>query len=269
MWDIKNLQKISVYRTFLYHCGPVHDIQYIPNNVKVGFKDTTDTASLENETGITKFVTCSSDRTIRFWHYIDPTLPQTKQNELSNLIQRNAYCKDMSRMIYVNFEPSEGRGHYDHFKVKPSNFNEDGTAITEVVTTEEKVNDMEQVLRCIRCSPDWKHIASGDWTGNIRIHDLNTFEEIQCIQAHENEVVCLDYSPSIEYVPPKKDTPQVKYLLASGSRDRLTQIFDINDNTYENITILDDHSSTITSLKFAEERAQSKKIKLISGGADK
>lgn len=26
MWDIKNLEKISVYRTFLSHCGPIHDI---------------------------------------------------------------------------------------------------------------------------------------------------------------------------------------------------------------------------------------------------
>ena len=26
MWDIKNIDKISVYRTFLFHCGPIHDI---------------------------------------------------------------------------------------------------------------------------------------------------------------------------------------------------------------------------------------------------
>jgi WD40 repeat protein len=37
------------------------------------------------------------------------------------------------------------------------------------------------MLRCIKCSPDWKHIACGDWTGNIRIHDLTSFEEIECI----------------------------------------------------------------------------------------
>jgi hypothetical protein len=37
MWDIKNLDKISVYRTFLFHSGPIHDIQYIPNNYQLGF----------------------------------------------------------------------------------------------------------------------------------------------------------------------------------------------------------------------------------------
>ena len=53
------------------------------------------------------------------------------------------------------------------------------------------------MLRCSRCSPDYSLIACGDWTGNIWIYDLNTFEEVQCIQAHENEVVCLDYTPGV------------------------------------------------------------------------
>lgn len=39
MWDIKNIDKISVYRTFLFHCGPIHDLQYIPNSVRIGFKE--------------------------------------------------------------------------------------------------------------------------------------------------------------------------------------------------------------------------------------
>jgi hypothetical protein len=55
----------------------------------------------ENEDYLTKFVTCSSDRTIRFWHYIDPTAPANKQNEISKCLARNAYCKDMSKMIFI------------------------------------------------------------------------------------------------------------------------------------------------------------------------
>jgi len=48
----------------------------------------------------------------------------------------------------------------------------------------------------------------------------------------------------------------MKYWLASGSRDRLTQIYEIsNQDRYENVTVLDDHSSTITSIKFAEEKS--------------
>jgi WD40 repeat protein len=81
MWDIKNIQKISVYRTFLYHAGPINDIQYIPNSEKLGMKDqdpASEEFNLDNENGLTKFVTCSSDRTIRFWHYIDSSLPKLK-----------------------------------------------------------------------------------------------------------------------------------------------------------------------------------------------
>ncbi len=37
IWDIKQLDKISVYRTSLAHCGPIHDIQYIPNSMDVGY----------------------------------------------------------------------------------------------------------------------------------------------------------------------------------------------------------------------------------------
>ena len=124
------------------------------------------------------------------------------------------------------------------------------------------------MLRCIKCSPDWKHIACGDWTGNIRVHDLNNFEEVQCIQAHENEVVCLDYTPSLSE---RREDEESKYWLASGSRDRLTQIFEVNEGKYEIIAIIEDHSSTITALKFSEEKGHNsqKRIKLITCGADK
>ena len=47
---------------------------------------------------------------------------------------------------------------------------EDGTLIADQTLSAEK--ELEQQLRCIRISPDGKHIACGDWTGNIRIHEL-------------------------------------------------------------------------------------------------
>ena len=55
-------------------------------------------------------MTCSSDRTIRFWHYIDPCLPKLKQEEINQSLIRNAYCKDMSRMIYVNSDLKDDQG---------------------------------------------------------------------------------------------------------------------------------------------------------------
>jgi WD40 repeat protein len=80
IWDIKDLEKISVYRTALSHCGPIHDIQYIPNSMEIGFQDEKSAVSLQEESSLTKFVTCSSDRTLRFWHFTDPTISsQTQQ----------------------------------------------------------------------------------------------------------------------------------------------------------------------------------------------
>lgn len=67
MWDIKKLDKISVYRTFLYHSAPIHDLVML-NNVP-------STPAID---GVSSFATCSSDKTIRFWHFIDPSIPAVK-----------------------------------------------------------------------------------------------------------------------------------------------------------------------------------------------
>jgi len=63
------------------------------------------------------------------------------------------------------------------------------------------------------------------------------------------------------------------YLLASASRDHLIQIYDSNNN-YEPIQIIEEHSSTVTSVRFVEEQVikdkkYTTKINLISGGTDK
>ena len=58
-------------------------------------------------------------------------------------------------------------------------------------------------VRCIRISPDGRHLASGDRAGNIRVHELQFMDELCKIEAHDAEVLCLEY-----YVPPanKKDS---------------------------------------------------------------
>ena len=240
---------------------------------------------------ITKIATCSSDRTIRFWTFVDPSAQLSNQS-VNKVVVKNAYCKDMSRMIYVSSETRDGNGElaspqsfFDQFKSTPITLNEDGTPKQE--DPKAQLKDLEQ-LRCIRISPDGKHLACGDWRGNIRIHDISnnqnaTYEELQCIQAHDSEVVCLDYSPLVK----EGESYHVsRFWLASGSRDRLTQIYEYNAmvgggaveeyhylHSYQNVAILDDHSSTITSIKFAEEKSTNqdtkKRLKLISSGADK
>ena len=83
---------------------------------------------------ITKFATCSADRTIRFWNFVDPS-SDLKSEQLNKLLVKNAYCKDMSKMIYVsNVDPRDPanpnslkQNLYEYFKAKPITLNEDGT----------------------------------------------------------------------------------------------------------------------------------------------
>lgn len=75
----------------------------IPNSVDVGVVKGKEKRMREAEE-VTKFATCSSDRTIRFWNFIDTTATSLRQAELGKGLQRNAYCKDLARIVFV--EPS-------------------------------------------------------------------------------------------------------------------------------------------------------------------
>lgn len=202
---------------------------------------------------LTKFATCSTDRTIRFWHHIDTGLSGGKTSEITKCLARNAYCKDMSKIIFIN---SGDKQSFDHFKARPLDRNIDGALAATSDQQDSIFNEMIDSLRCFRISPDGTHLASGDQLGVIRIHDLESgdIEEIKQISAHDNEVICLAYSPAIQPTTTKSlgsSLPLTKerFWLASGSRDKLIHVFDSESN-YEYVSMLEHHSSTITSVKF-------------------
>ncbi|KAK3723602.1 hypothetical protein QZH41_019317, partial [Actinostola sp. cb2023] len=81
-------------------------------------------------------------------------------------------------------------------------------------------------------------------------------DEILNIDAHESEVLCLEFSP------PESGNK----LLASAGRDRLIHVFDVNKE-FSLIQTLDDHSASITSIKFSVD--ENGILQLLSCSADK
>lgn len=97
VWDVSDLKSVTVLRSMYSHSGPIHDIQVVDNKVQVGLNQKpASRLRCENEDNLTKFVTCSSDRTIRFWNFIDSSVTQQKYQEIYQCLAKNAYCKDMS-----------------------------------------------------------------------------------------------------------------------------------------------------------------------------
>ncbi|XP_044127189.1 LOW QUALITY PROTEIN: mitogen-activated protein kinase-binding protein 1 [Bufo gargarizans] len=88
-----------------------------------------------------------------------------------------------------------------------------------------------------------------------RVHELQSLRELLKVEAHDSEILCLEYS--------KPETGM--NLLASASRDRLIHVLDASKD-YSLQQTLDDHSSSITAVKFA---ANDGKMRMISCGADK
>ena len=91
---------------------------------------------------------------------------------------------------------------------------------------------------------------------------MDSLEEVCLVEAHDAEVLCLEYSRFSRY---SMDSPR---LLASASRDRLIHVFSV-DQGYNFLQTLDDHSSSITAVRFFSQNNQADQIQMVSCGADK
>ena len=87
------------------------------------------------------------------------------------------------------------------------------------------------------------------------MHDLRTLRQVTYQEAHETEILAIDFTE------PESDSSP--YLVATAGRDRLLHIFDIH-RQYALLQTLDDHSSSITCIKFTGDGS-----KIMSCGADK
>uniref|UniRef100_A0A8C1Q4R7 WD repeat domain 62 n=1 Tax=Cyprinus carpio TaxID=7962 RepID=A0A8C1Q4R7_CYPCA len=170
------------------------------------------------------FLTCSSDNTIRLW-----------KRDSGHGLRHNLYSQDIVRIVYVDDDTQ-------YLKA-------------EAEKAEGASQDGKSGIRVLGISPDGQHLAAGDRSGNLRIFGLQFMDELQKIEAHDSEVLCLAFSP----------TETGMHLLASASRDRLIHIFDM-ENKCNLVQTVYDHSASITAIKFT---GLSSELCMVSCGADK
>lgn len=106
----------------------------------------------------------------------------------------------------------------------------------QFVGTSQRLNDFNRVSSC-------------------RVHSMSTFQQITYQEAHDTEILAIDFTD-----PGDKESP---YLVATAGRDRLLHVFDVV-NDYALVQTLDDHSSSITCIRFTADGSR-----MMSCGADK
>uniref|UniRef100_A0A914WB24 Mitogen-activated protein kinase-binding protein 1 n=1 Tax=Plectus sambesii TaxID=2011161 RepID=A0A914WB24_9BILA len=212
-WSFAVKGKITKNASQLFHVGPIYGVEAYP------------AAGSWLPAG--SFLTCGADETVRVWN-ID-SKPETIQP--SSLPRQNIYSRELMKILYLgaNLETAL----CDTTDRANGSLSMDGRA--DSMTT-------NIGIKALRVSPDGTHLATGSRDGNIRIFDLTSqgLAELSYFEAHDGDVLCLEYSD------PRKGA---RFLLASGSRDRLIHLYDPL-NRYTPLTTVDDHSSAIISIKF-------------------
>lgn len=223
IWDLRDIRRVGKSHSFLYHSACIWGVETVPYNTMKN--------NLTHNLPSDCFLTCSSDDTIRVWG-IDGC-------EMNEVYRKNIYSKELLKLLYIDPD---------------LNFIKD---MDNPILNMEKSSsyDGRNGVRCIKISPERSHLATGDRSGNIRIYSLGSLKLLTTIEAHDSEVLCLEYTnEKIE-----------RRFLASASRDRLIHIFDV-DVGYQILQTLDDHSSSITSVKFIGGGLA---FQMVSCGADK
>ncbi|XP_062973759.1 mitogen-activated protein kinase-binding protein 1 isoform X2 [Elgaria multicarinata webbii] len=225
VWDVKDPKKVGKVYSALYHSSCVWNVEVYPE-----VKDSNQSCLPPNS-----FITCSSDNTIRLWN--------TESSSIhAATLHRNILSNDLMKIIYVD-ENTQA--------LLDTEYNSGGG----VEKADTQTLDAKVGIRTVCVSPTGEHLASGDRIGTLRIYELKPLREMLKVEAHDSEILCLEYS---------RPETGLK-LLASASRDRLIHVLDAGKD-YSLQQTLDEHSSSITAVKFA---ANDGKVRMISCGADK
>uniref|UniRef100_A0A8P0TJT3 Mitogen-activated protein kinase-binding protein 1 n=1 Tax=Canis lupus familiaris TaxID=9615 RepID=A0A8P0TJT3_CANLF len=222
VWDVRDPKKVGKVYSALYHSSCVWSVEVYPE-----VKDSNQACLPPSS-----FITCSSDNTIRLWN--------TESSGVhGSTLHRNILSNDLIKIIYVD---GNTQALLD-------------TELPGGDKADTSLMDPRVGIRSVCISPNGQHLASGDRVGTLRVHELQSLSEMLKVEAHDSEILCLEYS--------KPDTGLK--LLASASRDRLIHVLDAG-REYSLQQTLDEHSSSITAVKFAASDGQ---VRMISCGADK
>ena len=103
-------------------------------------------------------------------------------------------------------------------------------------------------IRCMKLSPyrNLSQLFCGDKCGYLWIFDSNSMKLLDILEAHQDQVLGLDFSPIGD---PEDDRGM---LLATSSRDKEVRIYDTKNN-YNLANIIDDHESTVIGLNFVSK----------------
>ncbi|CAB1343200.1 unnamed protein product [Coregonus sp. 'balchen'] len=219
VWDVRDLHRVGKVHSALYHAACVWDLQMVPEAPESGLSSG-------------EFLSCSADNTVRLW---------TTERQ-GHTHTQNVLSKDLLKVIYMDGNTA-------------TLVETEGSVSVSTEKTDGQTAETRTGIRTICVSPDGKHLASGDRNGMLRVHDLSSMAEIQKVEAHDSEILCLEYS---------KPETGLK-LLATASRDRLIHVLDA-EKDYGLVQTLDEHSSSITAVRFA---ANDNTVRMISCGADK
>ncbi|MEQ2169291.1 Mitogen-activated protein kinase-binding protein 1, partial [Goodea atripinnis] len=214
VWDVQELHRAGKLYSALYHSSCVWGLEVCTEGEGGG----------EVQLPPGSFLSCSSDSTIRLWNI-----------DRHNVFHKNILSNDLQKVLYVDNNMTNLLD-MDSITVACANSEKAGSSVSEA----QQMDQNRVGIRTLRVSPSGKHLASGDRMGVLRIHDVESMDEILNVQAHDSEILCLEFS--------KPETGL--QLLATASRDRLIHVLDAA-REYSLVQTLDEHSSSITAVRFA------------------